>query len=97
MRKRMERNAEVTQLDAAYTRCWCPICETYHDCKMHWIGRGTPRKFCTKCKQDRQSKFQNPELPEYSSQFYRRDHFPPPSQWSLLPEMSRSMTFGRGR
>jgi transposase-like protein len=96
VRKTMERNAEVTQLDAAYTRCWCPICETYHDCKMHWIGRGTPRKFCTRCKQDRQGLFKNPELVESISKFYR-DNCPPPSQWSLRPEMSRAMSFGRGR
>ena len=94
MRNRMERAAEVTQLDAVYTRCWCPRCETYHDVKLHWIGRGTPRKFCTRCKQV--GPF-NTETPEYSSHSYRRGDFPPPSQGSLLPEMSRSMLFGRGR
>lgn len=26
--------------------CVCPKCSESHPIKMHWIGRGTPRKFC---------------------------------------------------
>ena len=30
--------------------CVCPKCRNSHFMKMHWIGRGTPRKFCQPCR-----------------------------------------------
>jgi len=30
--------------------CICPKCGIKHVMKFHWIGRGTPRKFCRSCK-----------------------------------------------
>jgi hypothetical protein len=32
------------------TTCWCPKCETFHQTRMTWIGRGVPRKFCRGCR-----------------------------------------------
>jgi hypothetical protein len=30
--------------------CICPGCGGIHVMKIHWIGRGVPRKFCQNCK-----------------------------------------------
>ena len=30
--------------------CICPGCGKMHVMKMHWIGRGVPRKFCESCR-----------------------------------------------
>ena len=30
--------------------CICPKCGEKHIMNFHWIGRGTPRKFCPACK-----------------------------------------------
>jgi hypothetical protein len=30
--------------------CICPKCGQHHVMAFHWIGRGTPRKFCQPCK-----------------------------------------------
>ena len=30
--------------------CICPKCGKKHVMNFHWIGRGTPRKFCPLCK-----------------------------------------------
>lgn len=30
--------------------CICPKCLKVHSIRMHWIGRGTPRKFCISCR-----------------------------------------------
>ena len=30
--------------------CICPKCGSKHMMNFHWIGRGTPRKFCHLCK-----------------------------------------------
>ena len=30
--------------------CICPKCGNKHIMNFHWIGRGTPRKFCSLCK-----------------------------------------------
>ena len=30
--------------------CICPKCGQKHKLNFHWIGRGTPRKYCTLCK-----------------------------------------------
>jgi hypothetical protein len=31
------------------TKCICPNCEKEHTKKIHWIGIGTPKKYCLKC------------------------------------------------
>jgi ribosomal protein S27AE len=30
--------------------CICPKCAQRHIMAFHWIGRGTPRKYCQSCK-----------------------------------------------
>jgi len=30
--------------------CICPKCGQRHVMTFHWIGRGTPRKYCQACK-----------------------------------------------
>ncbi len=30
--------------------CICPKCGQKHKMTFHWIGRGTPRKYCALCK-----------------------------------------------
>ena len=30
--------------------CICPKCGQRHVLAFHWIGRGTPRKYCQSCK-----------------------------------------------
>ena len=30
--------------------CICPKCGQRHVMAFHWIGRGTPRKYCLSCK-----------------------------------------------
>jgi len=30
--------------------CICPKCGTKHVMNLHWIGRGTPRKYCHLCR-----------------------------------------------
>jgi ribosomal protein S27AE len=30
--------------------CICPKCGEQHIMAFHWIGRGTPRKYCQACK-----------------------------------------------
>ena len=30
--------------------CICPKCSQRHVMAFHWIGRGTPRKYCQSCK-----------------------------------------------
>jgi hypothetical protein len=30
--------------------CICPTCSQRHVMIFHWIGRGTPRKYCPSCK-----------------------------------------------
>lgn len=34
---------------AKITDCLCPLCRKIHQRKMHWIGRGIPRKYCYDC------------------------------------------------
>lgn len=32
------------------TLCRCPKCGAEHKMKIHWIGRGRPRKYCPLCR-----------------------------------------------
>lgn len=36
--------------DKMKVECVCPKCGNKHIMNFHWIGRGTPRKFCPLCK-----------------------------------------------
>jgi hypothetical protein len=36
--------------DKMKVECICPKCGNKHMMNFHWIGRGTPRKFCPPCK-----------------------------------------------
>ena len=46
-----EKNlGEKSDPDKAAVECICPKCGERHTINFHWIGRGTPRKFCPLCK-----------------------------------------------
>ncbi len=32
--------------DKSKVECICPKCDNKHILNFHWIGRGTPRKYC---------------------------------------------------
>jgi len=36
--------------DKMKVECICPKCDQKHKMSFHWIGRGTPRKYCPSCK-----------------------------------------------
>ena len=38
------------ELDAVTVECICPKCGARHTMNFYWTGRGTPRKFCPRCK-----------------------------------------------
>ena len=40
--------------DKMKVECICPKCGNKHIMNFHWIGRGTPRKFCQSCKSSRE-------------------------------------------
>ena len=40
--------------DKMKVECICPKCGDKHIMNFHWIGRGTPRKFCQSCKSSRE-------------------------------------------
>ena len=37
-------------LNKSKVECICPKCSKRHIMAIHWIGRGTPRKFCSACR-----------------------------------------------
>jgi hypothetical protein len=41
---------EITYNDKIKIECICPKCGIKHKMNLHWIGRGTPRKYCQTCK-----------------------------------------------
>jgi len=45
-----ENPDDVIDYDKMKVRCLCPKCGQTHVMNFHWIGRGTPRKFCPLCK-----------------------------------------------
>ncbi len=55
---RLSSNNEVDGLDfdennynsKMKLECICPKCGQNHKMSFHWIGRGTPRKYCPSCK-----------------------------------------------
>jgi hypothetical protein len=38
------------ELEAVTVECICPKCGARHTMNFYWTGRGTPRKFCPRCK-----------------------------------------------
>jgi len=42
--------AERLDPDKTAVECLCPKCGQRHIVNFHWIGRGTPRKYCALCK-----------------------------------------------
>jgi hypothetical protein len=36
--------------DKSKVECLCPKCDKKHILNFHWIGRGTPRKYCQNCR-----------------------------------------------
>jgi len=45
-----EELAKQKDPDKTAVECICPKCGERHILNFHWIGRGTPRKFCSTCK-----------------------------------------------
>ena len=41
---------EIEYNDKMKVECICPKCGQRHTMTFHWIGRGTPRKYCPACK-----------------------------------------------
>jgi len=41
---------EIKYNDKTKVECICPKCGQKHKMSFHWIGRGTPRKYCPACK-----------------------------------------------
>jgi len=41
---------EIKYNDKIKVECICPKCGQKHKMNFHWIGRGTPRKYCPVCK-----------------------------------------------
>ena len=37
--------------DKSKVECICPKCDKKHMLNFHWIGRGTPRKYCPNCRE----------------------------------------------
>jgi hypothetical protein len=42
--------SEVEGFAKSKIECICPGCGKMHSMRMHWIGRGIPRKFCQSCR-----------------------------------------------
>jgi predicted RNA-binding Zn-ribbon protein involved in translation (DUF1610 family) len=40
----------VIDHDKSKVECVCPKCGKKHIMNFHWIGRGTPRKYCQSCR-----------------------------------------------
>lgn len=40
----------VVDHDKSKVECICPKCGKKHIMNFHWIGRGTPRKYCQSCR-----------------------------------------------
>ena len=45
-----EELGERSNPEKTAVECICPKCGERHIINFHWIGRGTPRKFCALCK-----------------------------------------------
>jgi hypothetical protein len=41
---------EIKYNNKTKVECICPKCGQKHKMNFHWIGRGTPRKYCPTCK-----------------------------------------------
>lgn len=45
-----EEFEELSDPSKMKIECICPKCGQRHIMNFHWIGRGTPRKFCPICR-----------------------------------------------
>jgi predicted RNA-binding Zn-ribbon protein involved in translation (DUF1610 family) len=55
LKKQPKDNAQdesdaVLDHDKSKVECLCPKCGKKHIMNFHWIGRGTPRKYCQSCR-----------------------------------------------
>lgn len=46
----IEESDVVIDHDKSKVECLCPKCGKKHIMNFHWIGRGTPRKYCQSCR-----------------------------------------------
>lgn len=46
----VEESDVVVDHDKSKVECICPKCGKKHIMNFHWIGRGTPRKYCQSCR-----------------------------------------------
>ena len=46
----VEDSEAVIDHDKSKVECLCPKCGKKHTMNFHWIGRGTPRKYCQSCR-----------------------------------------------
>ena len=46
----IEESDAVIDHDKSKVECLCPKCGKKHIMNFHWIGRGTPRKYCQSCR-----------------------------------------------
>ena len=47
--------AESRRSGKSMVECICPCCGELHTMKIHWSGRGVPRKFCESCRERKTS------------------------------------------
>jgi transposase-like protein len=46
----VEDTEAIVDHDKSKVECLCPKCGKKHIMNFHWIGRGTPRKYCQSCR-----------------------------------------------
>ena len=46
-----DKVAESRRSGKSMIECICPGCGELHTMKIHWSGRGVPRKFCESCRE----------------------------------------------
>jgi hypothetical protein len=48
--RRKHKKPDEFSLNPSKVECICPKCGIRHIVTFEWTGRGTPRKFCLRCK-----------------------------------------------
>jgi hypothetical protein len=46
-----KRYGQYERSGKSMIECICPCCGILHTMKLHWSGRGIPRKFCEDCRE----------------------------------------------